>query len=52
MQMFLVLGSQDCAFASPSPILRVSLGLSKLQGAMLSWGLPWSGEGLISGCSL
>lgn len=50
MQMSLILGSQD-AFASPSPILRVSPGLSQLQGAALSWGLPWRGEGLVSGCS-
>lgn len=50
MQISLVLGSQHCAFASPSLILRVSLGLSQLQGAMLSWGSPWRGEGLVSGC--
>lgn len=49
--MSLVLGSQDCALASSSPILRVPLGLSPLQGAMLSWGPPWRGEGLVSGCS-
>lgn len=50
MQMSLFLGSEG-AFASPGPILGVSLGLSQLQGAMLSWGPPWRGEGLVSGCS-
>lgn len=51
MQMSLVLRSQDRAFASPSPFLRVSLGLSQMQRAMLSWGPSWRGEGLVSGCS-
>lgn len=43
MQMSLILGSQDCAFASPSPILRVSLGLSPLQGGSSELGTPMEG---------
>lgn len=52
MQMSLVLGPQDCAFASPSPSSGCPWGSVHCREAVLSRGPPWRGEGLVSGCSL